>query len=95
MKVQFKRERKGVLHRAAVYIDHQPVPFRNEAAQRDLEPDRDYVLDWRLIGNTGGSAKVTMTAEGVVETLFEATLKHSDAGRLSNGRILRLKGVAQ
>ena len=95
MNVQFKRERKGALHRAAVYIDHQLVPFRNETAGQDLEPGRDYVVNWRLIGDTGSSVKVTMTADGVAGTLFEATLKHADAGRLSNGKILRLKGTSQ
>lgn len=95
MKVQFKRERKGVLHRAAVYIDHQLVPFRNEAAGQDLEPDRDYVVNWRVIGDTGSSVKVTLVADNVTKTLFEATLKHADAGRLSDGKILRLKGATQ
>lgn len=95
MKVQFKRELKGVIHTAEVYIDHHLVSFGDQPARRELDPDRDYVVDWRLVGDTGGSAKVTMTAGGVVETLFDATLQHSDAGRLSNGRILRLKGVAQ
>lgn len=95
MKVQFRRERKGEPRRAAVYIDHKLVTFRNETAHYDLAPDRDYVVNWRLIGDTGSSVKVTMTVDGVTKPLFEATLAHADAGRLSDGRILRLKGSPQ
>jgi hypothetical protein len=94
MNVQFRRELSG-LHSAEVLIDQKPVSFHNEVARQNLEPNRDYVLDWRLRGLTGGSAKVTMTAGGVVETLFEATLTQGDGGDLSNGRILRLKGAGQ
>ncbi|HYD27329.1 hypothetical protein [Brevundimonas sp.] len=95
MNVQFRRQRTGELQMAAVYIDQRLVPFRNEVAQQDLEPDRDYILSWRLIGDTGSSVKVVMTAEDVAQTLFEATLKHADGGRQANGKIFRLKGAVQ
>lgn len=92
MRVEFKRERKGGVQTAKVRVDGADLNFENDVKTLDLDEDEEHTVWWLLIGPTGATLKVTMTALGTDQTLVDATLKHEHGSQLSDSRSFRVKG---